>query len=94
MLLSSSLPTGSDGSAAASSLRVSPQGAAKDGDGDIKPDLVRQYLSSEQFSKEENNRLKLLQVRTEFSRHSADCGSTEAGPRIRSLIGTHCAPVY
>jgi ribosomal protein S15 len=68
---------GSDGSAAASSSRLSPQGVAKDGDGDIKPDLVRKYLSSEQFSKEENNRLKLLQVRTEFSRHSADCGSTE-----------------
>ena len=44
---------------------------------DIKPELVRQYLSLDQFNAKETNRLNLKQIREGFANHAHDCGGTE-----------------
>lgn len=54
-----------------------PKQELKKGGGDIKPDLVRLYLSSEQFSAYELGRLKLKQIREGFANHPQDCGGSE-----------------
>jgi len=51
--------------------------AVRKGGGDIKPDLVRLYLSSEQYNAYELGRLKLKQVREGFANHQQDCGGSE-----------------
>ena len=45
--------------------------------GDIKPELVRQYLSPDQFNAKETNRLNLKTIREGFANHAHDCGGTE-----------------
>ena len=51
--------------------------ALRKGGGDIKPDLVRLYLSSEQYNARELTKLKLKQVRESFAAHPQDVGGSE-----------------
>jgi ribosomal protein S15 len=60
----------------ASSLLSSDAGSSGGG-GDIKPDLVRQYLSSEQHSASQRNREALAAARESFATHAHDVGGTE-----------------
>jgi ribosomal protein S15 len=46
--------------------------------GDIKPDLVRQYLDAAQLSAHEANRVALRHAREGFARHAHDTGGAEA----------------
>ena len=43
----------------------------------FKPELVRQYLSSEQYNAYELGRLRLKKVRESFAQHPQDCGGSE-----------------
>jgi len=55
----------------------SDAGETSGGGGDIKPDLVRQYLSSEQHSASQRNREALAAARESFATHAHDVGGTE-----------------